>query len=146
MSRYNVVIKKLYNLKLFGIIIKKGTTYYNIKDIYKDCFVLQKSKRNINIVTKQCKYLNNYNKAQRYIIARDKNNIYWLFNKTKYTGKVIKDKNNVYYIKLNKHGIFKSINNLKTGCKTIENAKKTLKQVYILYKKEKNSNLYTIED
>ena len=79
-----------------------------------------------------CDHLNKFEEAEKFIVCKDKNSVYWVFVKSiaRYMNNIsntVKSDDGLYYVRQPKSPIYKNHANLFTGCVDLNSAKK-LKQ------------------
>ena len=146
-DRYFVEEKRIGKIRQFGITFSKGAKFYNVAD-----------ERKINepighldkySAVDQCDYLNNYDSAERFIVCRNKNNVYWIFVKRKQmnftaSNSYVKSTSGVNYTKMTQGILYQKLTKLETGCNSFEEAEELIQQIYVAYKKSSNSKSFEI--
>ena len=151
-NRYAVTKEIIGRIEIMGVTIKKGISYYNIKDkvtgstiIYNHHSIQDKVK-----VSNRCNYLNACENAETYIIGKDANNIYWIFVKTKWEydnienipGVVLYD--NVYYRIQTTTLEYSHLSSLTTGCTTLKEAQELKQRVVGILVNIYNKNIIKV--
>ena len=146
-NRYFVEEKRTGRIVKFGITFSKGAKFYNVVD-----------ERKINdpighldkySAIDQCDYLNDYERAERFIVCKDKNNIYWVFTKSIYmrtiaSSSYVKSTSGINYSKQGKSTMYENFIEIKTGCNSFEKAEELIQQMGVVYKKNNNSKIFEI--
>ncbi len=145
-DRYIVEEKTIGRIAKFGITFSRGTKFYNVVDKHE-------INDNIRYLYKysamdHCEYLNEYNRAERFIVCRDKNNVYWVFVKNKQmnftTSKsYVKSISGVNYTKQFNSRPYNDLTELEAGCNSFKEAEELIQQMHLIYKK--NINKYEFE-
>ena len=146
-NRYFVEEERMGKIRKFGITFSKGAKFFNVVDKHK-------INDNINylddyLAIDHCEYLNDYDRAERFIVCRDKNNVYWVFTKSIYKRSIasssyVRSASGVNYSKQGKSTMYEGLTEIKTGCNSFEEAEKVIQKMLEAYKKNDNSKSFEI--